>query len=68
MSAKKLSVAEKTTKLNELLAWFDSDAFDLDQALDKFSEAEKLAAEIEHDLLILKNRIEIVKADFERGV
>lgn len=66
MSAKNnLSVAEKTAKLNELVAWFNSDEFELEQALDKFSEAEKLAAEIESDLMALKNRIEIVKAKFD---
>lgn len=66
MSAKNnLTVAEKTAKLNELVAWFNSDDFELEQALDKFTEAEKLAQEIENDLLALKNRIEIVKAKFE---
>lgn len=59
-----MSVAEKTAKLSELVAWFDSDDFELEQALDKFSEAQKLAAEIEHDLLALKNSIEVVKTKF----
>jgi exodeoxyribonuclease VII small subunit len=59
-----MSVAEKMAKLSELVAWFDSDDFELEQALDKFSEAEKLAAEIEHDLLALKNNIEVVKTKF----
>ena len=68
MSVKnKSTVAEKTAKLDELAAWFNSDDFELEQALDKFTEAETLAAEIENDLLALKNRIEIVKAKFERA-
>lgn len=58
------TISEKTAKLSELVAWFDGDDFELEQALDKFSEAEKLAAEIEHDLLALKNNIEVVKAKF----
>jgi exodeoxyribonuclease VII small subunit len=58
------SIAEKTAKLDELVAWFDSDQFELEQALDKFTEAEKLANEIERDLLGLKNNIEVVKAKF----
>jgi len=58
------SVAEKTAKLNELVVWFDSDDFGLEQAIDRYAEAEKLAAEIEHDLLTLKNNIEIVKTKF----
>ncbi len=58
------TISEKTAKLSELVAWFDGDDFELEQALDKFSEAEKMAAEIEHDLLALKNNIEVVKAKF----
>lgn len=58
------SIAAKTAKLNELLAWFDGDDFSLEQALDKFAEAEKLAEEIEKDLLKLKNDIEVVKVKF----
>jgi exodeoxyribonuclease VII small subunit len=61
----KSSIAEKTAKLNEMIAWFNGDDFELEQALDKFTEAEKLAAEIENDLTSLKNRIEIVKEKFE---
>lgn len=63
----KLTIAEKTALLDTLVAWFDSDDFELEQALDKFSEAEKLAADIEADLLSLKNDIEVVKAKFNVG-
>lgn len=62
-----MTIAEKTAKLNEMVAWFNSDDFELEQALDKFTEAEKLAAEIENDLLALKNRIEVVKERFDRA-
>ena len=63
----KLTIAEKTAQLDVLVAWFDSDDFELEQALDKFSAAEKLAADIEADLLSLKNDIEIVKAKFSEA-
>lgn len=62
-----MTVAEKTAKLHELVAWFDGDDFSLEEALTKFGEAEKLAEEIEKDLLSLKNDIEIVKARFKEG-
>jgi exodeoxyribonuclease VII small subunit len=62
-----LSVAEKTAKLNEMVAWFNSDEFVLEQALDKFTEAEKLAQEIETDLTTLKNKIEVVKVRFDQA-
>lgn len=61
------SVAAKLAQLDELVAWFDSDEFDLEQALDKFAAAETLAAEIEHDLAELKNSIEVVKARFDKA-
>ncbi|HSW77881.1 MAG TPA: exodeoxyribonuclease VII small subunit [Candidatus Chromulinivoraceae bacterium] len=65
MSAQKPSIAEKTAKLDELVSWFDSDEFELEQALDRFKEAEKLATEIEHDLQALKNEVTIVKKRFD---
>ncbi len=60
----KPTVAEKTAKLHELVEWFDGEDFVLEEALEKFTEAEKLAAEIETDLLALKNNIKIVKVKF----
>lgn len=62
-----MSISEKTIKLNELVAWFDSDEFQLESALDKFAEAEKLAAEIEADLLAMKNNISVVKKKFNES-
>lgn len=59
------TIQEKTIKLTELVAWFDSEDFSLETALDKFKEAEALAAEIEADLLALKNDIQIVKQKFD---
>lgn len=68
MSAKNnMSISEKTIKLNELVEWFDSDDFELEAALDKFAEAEKLASEIEADLLAMKNNISVVKKKFNEA-
>ncbi|HEV7952238.1 MAG TPA: hypothetical protein VGO98_02585 [Candidatus Saccharimonadales bacterium] len=61
------SISEKTIKLNELVEWFDGDDFELEDALDKFAEAEKLAAEIENDLLAMKNNITVVKKKFNEA-
>lgn len=66
MSKANKTIAEKTAELNELVAWFDSDGFTLEAALDKFKEAEKLAAEIEKDLTELKNDIQVVKQKFDQ--
>lgn len=61
----KQTIAEKTARLNEMVAWFDGDEFELEQAVGKFSEAEKLAEEIERDLTEIKNSIDVVKARFD---
>lgn len=67
MSNDKQTVAAKTAKLNQLVDWFDSDNFELEQALDRFAEAETLAAEIEADLAALKNTITIAKEKFNEA-
>lgn len=66
MSKANKTIAEKTAGLSELVAWFDSDDFTLETALDKFKEAEKLAAEIEKDLESLQNDIQVVKQKFDQ--
>jgi len=59
------TIQQKTTALNELVAWFDSEEFELEQALEKFKQAEALAAEIERDLLSLKNDISVIRQKFD---
>lgn len=61
------TIQEKTADLQELVAWFDSDEFALEAALDKFKEAEALAAEIENDLHTFGNDIQIVKQKFDEA-
>jgi len=65
MSVKDKTIQEKTIELTKLVEWFDGDDFKLEAALDKFKEAEDLAADIEKDLLSLKNEIQIVKQKFD---
>jgi len=65
MSSKNKSIQDKTIELTKLVSWFDGEDFELELALDKFKEAEKLANDIENDLLTLKNEINIVKQRFD---
>lgn len=53
------------TKLGELVAWFEGEEFELEAALDKYKEAEKLADEIEKDLSGLKNEITVLEQKFD---
>lgn len=66
MSAKNNTIQQKIAKLDEMLAWFNSDAFELEQAIERFKEAGKLADDIEHDLMELKNTITVVGESFDR--
>lgn len=61
-----ISVQTKLNRLHELLAWFDSDEFVLEESITRFKQVEVLADEIEQDLTDLKNEINIVKQRFER--
>lgn len=65
MSQSDKSIQEKTASLNELVAWFDSDDFVIEAAIDKFKQAETLAAEIEHDLKTVQNEVKIIKDKFD---
>ena len=66
MSKQSNTIQAKLALLNEKVAWFDSDEFELEQAIDKFGEAEKLAEEIEADLTGLKNEINVLKQKFDQ--
>ena len=46
----KKTVSQKMNNLSALVAWFESDEFVIEQAVEKYKEAEKLARDIEHDL------------------
>lgn len=64
-TAEKPSIAKKITALDEAVEWFYGDDFVLDDALQHYEAASKLAAEIEKDLLELKNRVEVLE-DFTK--
>lgn len=65
MSSINKSIQDKTAELTKLVEWFDGENFSLEEALDKFKQAEKLAVNIEQDLKSLKNEINIVKKKFD---
>jgi len=65
MSEANKPVQEKLAQLSELVAWFQSPAFKLEEAVTKYKQAEALAEEIEKDLTKLKNDITVVKKRFD---
>ena len=52
-------------QLSELVAWFESDEFELEAAIEKYKAAETIADEIEHELSQLKNNITVLKQKFD---
>ena len=65
MSAKNKTIQEKMNELATQVAWFDSDEFSLEAAIEHFTAAEKLASEIEDELTTLKNDITVLKQRFD---
>lgn len=59
-SDQELSLDEKITKLNELVAWFESDEFALDSATDKYQQAKDLLVDIEKDINSLEQVFQVV--------
>ena len=64
--AKKISLNQKIEDLDAQVEWFYSDDFKLEEAIDKYKDAIKLAKEIEKDLNALKNEIEVLTEDFSK--
>jgi exodeoxyribonuclease VII small subunit len=67
MSNTTKSVKEKIAELDEYVAWFEGDDFELEKAVDTFKKAEALAKEIESDLATIKNDIVILKESFDKS-
>ncbi len=64
MSKSNPTIQDKLTQLDELVAWFRGDEFELEQAKTKLEEVKKLAGAIEKDLSGVENEITIVKQSF----
>lgn len=65
MSQKSSTIKQKLAELDELVAWFEGEDIEIEQALKKFEQAEKLATDIGKELQSAKNKIEIIKKKFD---
>lgn len=66
MSKQSKTIAEKRAELDQLLAWFESEEFVIEEAVDKFKAAEKIASDIETELTEYKNTITVLKQQFDK--
>lgn len=57
MKQNKQTIEDKIAELERQVAWFDSEEFALEQAIDRYKEAEKLSTQITKELQELKNTI-----------
>jgi len=60
-------LSDQLRELDELIAWFDQDDFDLDEALKKFDAGVKLTEDIEERLKKLENKITVLREHFGEG-
>ncbi len=65
MSKVDKKISQKRSELAELLAWFESDDFNIEQAMEKLERAEQVALDIERELLEYKNTVTFLKQRFD---
>lgn len=58
------TISQMLAELDERVSWFESEDFVLEEAVEKFNEAEQLAKQIEKELGSFKNKINKLKQDF----
>ena len=64
MSNNEKTTNQKLSELHELVAWFENDTFELEEALEKFEQGTQLAAAIKKDLSDMENKITVLKEKF----
>ena len=57
---------QQLAELDDIIAWFDQDDFDLDHALAKFDEGVVLADAIKERLATFENKVTVLKERFDR--
>ena len=59
-----MTIEQMMTELNERIAWFQGDDFNLDEAKQKFIEARELSKKIRSTLEDMRHDIEVLAEDF----
>lgn len=61
------TIKQKMARLDELVQWFESDKFSLEESFEKFEMAQKLADEIEQDLQAFSNKVTVLAKRFDEA-
>lgn len=56
-----VSIQDKLRQLDELVAWFEGDDFELEKAAEILKQAQQLTAEIEAQLETVANDVRVIK-------
>lgn len=59
-----MTIEQMMTELNERIAWFQGDDFNLDEAKQRFIEARELSKKITATLEDMRHYIEVLSEDF----
>lgn len=59
------TLQELTARFEELVAWFEQDDFDVEQALEKYEQAHAVAGEIKKRLDAVENKITVLQKSFD---
>ena len=59
-----MTIEQMMTELNEQIAWFQDDDFNLDEAKQRFIEARELSKKITATLEDMRHDIEVLSEDF----
>jgi len=62
----KVNLQKEIEELNKIVEWFESSDFDVNEAIEKYKSAEKLAKKINSDLKQLKNEVTVLEENFEK--
>ena len=66
MSKQNKTIQEKMRELDALVAWFDGEEFNLEEAMGVYKKAEALAESIKKELAEYKNEIIVLKKKFDQ--
>lgn len=66
-SKKRPSYGELETELREIIAWFESDNFDVDEAVTKYRRGREVLRLLEEYLETAENTVRELKAEFDPG-
>ncbi|TAH31762.1 exodeoxyribonuclease VII small subunit [Candidatus Saccharibacteria bacterium] len=65
MSNQKNNLKDKLAELEELLAWFEQDDMDIEEALKKYEKGSELAVSIREQLTNIENKITVLERRFD---